>query len=130
MQRPDRPGGYTVAHSRRTAAFGSSTTRGSTSKTIAGRRPRVYKGQAGRPGWLGSPPPAPLWSLDADTLLGTRFVFGFLFGAQFSFGVSVGFFVFFLLLRILLRRQWIAIVTFIFIVIALTTEGFGTRFEG
>jgi len=76
------------------------------------------------PGWLGLPPPAPYaWGLDA--LSGGRWALGQLFSIQLvSLYAPLGYFVMFLLLRIILRKQWLAAVVFCGLVAARSALGF------
>jgi len=72
----------------------------------------------------GLPPPTPSLSNSVDVFLGGRYVIGELFEAQNGIGIFIGAFVLLLLLRILLRRPWLANGAFFLILFVLFTEGF------
>jgi serine/threonine-protein kinase len=75
----------------------------------------------------GQPPPTPVGGSD-DVFLGGRYVIGELFDAQTSIGVFIGAFVLLLLLRILLRRPWLANGAFFLILFVTFTNGFTTDY--
>jgi serine/threonine-protein kinase len=72
------------------------------------------------PSWLGLPPAVPnLWALEA--LNGGRWALGQLFLAQLvGVAVPLGHFLLFLLLRIVLRRQWLAALAYVAILAAVS----------
>ncbi|MHC4381372.1 MAG: serine/threonine-protein kinase [Planctomycetota bacterium] len=72
----------------------------------------------------GLPPPTPGAGSSVDVLLGGRYVIGELFEAQTGIGVFIGAFVLLLLLRILLRRPWLANGAFFLILFIPFTDGF------
>jgi serine/threonine-protein kinase len=72
----------------------------------------------------GVPPPRPLFVWDSRLLLGGRHVVSYLFDAQTSIGLFIGAFVLLLLLRIVLRRTWLASGSFILVLLVLFTDGF------
>ncbi|MHC4767817.1 MAG: serine/threonine-protein kinase [Planctomycetota bacterium] len=72
----------------------------------------------------GLPPPTPGLGDSVDVFLGGRYVIGELFDAQTGIGVFIGAFVLLLLLRILLRRPWLANGAFSLILFVLFTGGF------
>jgi hypothetical protein len=72
----------------------------------------------------GAPPPTPTTPRSLDVLLGGPYVIGALFDAQTSIGIFIGAFVLLLLLRIVLRRPWLANGAFCLIIITLFTGGF------
>ncbi|MHC4320429.1 MAG: serine/threonine-protein kinase, partial [Planctomycetota bacterium] len=76
----------------------------------------------------GLPPPTPGISDRMDVFLGGRHVVGELFWAQTGIGVFIGAFVLLLLLRILLRRPWLANGAFYLILFVIFTDGFTTDY--
>jgi serine/threonine-protein kinase len=72
----------------------------------------------------GLPPPTPSAGSSVDVLLGGRYVIGQLFMAQTSIGIFIGAFVLLLLLRILLRRPWLANGAFCLVLLFVFTDGF------
>ena len=72
----------------------------------------------------GGPPPAPTVNGNPEVFRGARYVAGALLDAQTGIGVFIGAFVLLLLLRIVLRRMWPAIIAFFVILLVLFTEGF------
>ena len=73
---------------------------------------------------LDRPPPAPLQSTNLEILRGGRYVAGGLLGAQKSVGIWIGAFVLLLLLRMVLRRQWLAVVAFYVVLLGIFSGGF------
>jgi hypothetical protein len=71
----------------------------------------------------GLPPPTPVTG-SMDLFLGGRYVVGVLFEAQTGIGIFIGAFVLLLLLRIMLRRPWLANGAFFLILFALFADGF------
>jgi serine/threonine-protein kinase len=76
----------------------------------------------------GLPPPTPGLGDSVDVFLGGRYVIGELFDAQTGIGVFIGAFVLLLLLRILLRRPWLANGAFFLILFVPFTDGFTTDY--
>jgi len=77
-------------------------------------------------GWMDAPPSRPEFAQDLDTLLGGRYVFGELFEEQTGFLIFIMFYVLLLLLRIGLRRGWLAIGVFFLIQFVINTNGFAS----
>ena len=69
----------------------------------------------------GVPPARPGLNADADLLRGGRYIAGGLFDAQTEIGVFIGAFVLLLLLRIVLRRPWVANGAFVLVTFGLFT---------
>ncbi|MHC4447900.1 MAG: hypothetical protein ACYSXF_08995 [Planctomycetota bacterium] len=76
----------------------------------------------------GGPPPVPA-STNLEVFRGARYVMGGLLDAQTGIGVFIGAFVLLLLLRIVLRRMWPAIIALFVILLVLFTEGFTERLD-
>ncbi|MHC4219071.1 MAG: serine/threonine-protein kinase [Planctomycetota bacterium] len=76
----------------------------------------------------GLPPPTPNLGGSEDVFLGGRYVIGALFEAQTGIGIFIGAFVLLLLLRILLRRPWLANGAFYLLLLVLFTQGFTTDY--
>jgi hypothetical protein len=69
-------------------------------------------------GWFGRLPPRP-WVQDLSLLLGARGMIGDLLGIiPIEFGLALAFFFLFVLLRLLLRKDWVAAAAFILIFVA------------
>jgi serine/threonine-protein kinase len=82
------------------------------------------------PSWLGLPPTTPnVWAMEA--LNGGRWAFGQLFIAQLvGLSVPLGHFLLFLLLRIVLRRQWLAAIAYCAIIGGLSALNYAVPGSG
>jgi len=67
--------------------------------------------------------------MNTDTLLGSRYVIGQIFSAQGAVGEFIGFFILLLILRIVLRKPWLAVATMVLITVAMFSDFFSAPIE-
>ncbi len=77
---------------------------------------------------LGQPPPLPPY-LSTDALLGSRYVIGQIFSAQGGVGAFIGFFILLLILRIVLRKPWLAVTSMVLLSVVIFTGFFSAPIE-
>ena len=74
----------------------------------------LYKIEVLAPAWFGYPPPPPITAIINNVADPARFVSRMLFGVSFvGLGIALAYVFLLVLLRVLLRREWVAVVVWI-----------------